>query len=148
MSEACRLNLSFGGFGSLIPAAHFLSPREIIKLKMRPFPLETQRFIVGREDGWCGVSQSQVFQVPPLSSQTLLTLAWGRGCMRQCNPARWERSTALSNRARTACPAQTSSALSAIRGLPRAMEAVVRWQRSCTVGILTLLQSRDACVRA
>lgn len=143
MSEACRLNLSFGGFGSLIPAAHFLSPREIIKLKMR----NTETHC--RERRWVvwGVSVPGL-PSPPLSSQTLLTLAWGRGCMRQCNPARCERSTALSNRARAACPAQTSSALSAIRGLPRAMEAVVRWQRSCTVGTLTLLQSRDACVRA
>jgi hypothetical protein len=59
VSGSCLLNLSFGGFGSMIPAAHFLSPWEmIIKLKTRPSLWKHAGSLQGKMGGRGALSSS------------------------------------------------------------------------------------------
>lgn len=88
VTEACLLNLSFGvgGFGSMIPAAHFLSPWEmIIKLKMRPSLWKHTGSLQGKMGGGC--SQLQFCPAPHCPAMPR-SLQPGEQSARQRNSAR------------------------------------------------------------
>lgn len=110
------------------------------KAEDEAIPLKTHWFITGKDGGGGGVLSSCSAQRP-----TVQPCCAHSSLGRECEAAQFckKRQIVQKQSHPAACTAQTSSVLSDIHRLPQAMEALVHWQGSCTVGTVSCLQSRD-----